>query len=90
MSELEQWANRFRENQYLYTLQRHGETTGLFEMKERYGDGVPCYNWTSPVFYVWVNDKCMLACMNYREACDIYELRRKESDDYALGRNTSE
>ncbi len=63
MTNLSEWANRFNANQYLYELEK-----GLYMMKEKQGNGIPCYSWSSPVYYVWARDKMILATMNYHEA----------------------
>lgn len=68
MSELSEWASRFADNVQLWRLESDSDVTGLFMTKERYGDGIPCYSYTTPVYHVWVDDKWVLSCMNYIEA----------------------
>lgn len=81
MSNISEWAARFTDNVRLYKLEGDSDTTGLFQTQERYGDGVPCYSYTNPVYHVWINDKWELSCMNYREAVTVYENRLKELRD---------
>lgn len=81
MTELSAWAGRMKPTQYLYALETSGDTTGLYMMKERIGNGVPCYEYMSPIYYVWINDKMVLTTMDYRTACEIYENRRREYVD---------
>lgn len=78
MTELSTWAGRMKPTQYVYRLERENDTTGLYMMKERVGNGVPCYYYTSPVYYVWIDDVCVFTTMDYKTACAIYENRRKE------------
>lgn len=75
MSELSVWAGRMKPSQELYQLKEADATSGLYMMKERIGDGVPSYGYLSPIYYVWLNDKCVLATMNYREAYECYRRR---------------
>ena len=78
MSELSKWASRFEDNIRLCILEKKNDTTGLFQTQQRYGDGVPCYSFTNPVYHVWINDGWELSCMNYLEAEAYYERRIKE------------
>ena len=73
MSNLSDWASRFRSNVLLFQLEKYGETTGLYKTQEKYGSGVPCFSFTSPVYHVWLNDRCVLSCGNYSEALKTYE-----------------
>lgn len=79
MGNLTEWCERcLAQGIWYYQLERHSATTGLFETKKQYGDGVPCYMWTTPVFHVWIDDKNVVSTTNYREACGIYDQRRNE------------
>lgn len=78
MSELSAWAGRMKPTEQLYQLESENDTTGLYMMKERVGDGVPCYYYTSPVYYVWIDDVNVFNTMDYRTAYAVYENRRKE------------
>ena len=71
-SEITQWAERFDKDTILYELERDSDTTGLFKTQRRYGNGVPCYSYTTPLYHVWVNNKELLVTMNYREAYQCY------------------
>lgn len=78
MSELSKWASRFDPSIKLCVLEKKNDKTGLFQTQQRYGDGVPCYSYTNPVYHVWINDGWELSCMNYLEAEAYYERRIKE------------
>ena len=71
-TELSQWAERFDKNTFLYELEHESDTTGLFKTQRRYGDGIPSYSYTTPLYHVWVNDRELLVTMNYREAYQLY------------------
>ena len=47
-------------------------------MKERIGNGVPCYMYTSPIYYVWVDDVMMFSTMDIQTAYSVYKNRRQE------------
>lgn len=79
MSKLSEWASRFKPNQELYCLESKDNTTGLFMMKEKTGDGIPCYSYLSPVYYVWINDCMVRTGMDYRTMYEVYE---KELESY--------
>lgn len=79
MSKLSEWAGRMKPTQLLYEIETNGDTTGLYMMKERIGNGVPCYEYMSPIYYVWICDKMVLTTMDYRTACDTYKKRLEES-----------
>lgn len=78
MSELSEWAARFEDDVKLYQLEKKNETTGLYQTQQRYGNGVPCYSYTNPIYHVWINDIWELSCMNYLEAEAYYERRSRE------------
>ena len=78
MSELSAWAGRMKLTEQLYQLEKENDTTGLYMMKERIGNGVPCYYYTSPIYYVWIDDVNVFNTMDYRTAYEVYENRRKE------------
>lgn len=82
MSKLSEWASTFKPYDEVYCLERASDTTGLYMTKTRVGNGVPCYNWTSPIYHIWINDKQVFTCMNYRDAYEIYkkEKERFEND----------
>lgn len=48
-------------------------------MKERVGDGIPCYSYLNPVYYVWINDRMVRTGMDYRA---MYEIYKKELESY--------
>lgn len=74
MSKLKEWAERCRtQGIEVWCMGRDSDTTGLFMTKQKVGNGISCYSWTIPIYHVWVRDKCVLSCMNYREAYDHYE-----------------
>lgn len=79
MTNLSRWASTFNpKTQVLFQLESFNDVTGLYQCKERIGNGVPCYNWTSPVYHVWVQDKWELTTMNYLDAYEYYKRRCKE------------
>ena len=79
MTNLSRWAETFNpKTQVLHRLEAKDDTTALFQSKERIGNGVPCYGWTSPVYHVWVQDKWELTTMNYLEAYEYYKRRCEE------------
>lgn len=78
MSELSAWAGRMKPAEQLYCLESENDTTGLYMMKERIGNGVPCYSYTSPIYFVWIDDVNVFNTMDYRTAYAVYENRRKE------------
>lgn len=78
MSALSEWVSQFEENIRLCQLEKQNDTTGLYQTQQRYGDGVPCYSFTNPVYYVWISDKWEMSCMNYLTANSYYEKRIKE------------
>lgn len=79
MTDLSRWTSTFNpKTQVLFQLESFNDVTGLYQCKERIGNGVPCYNWTSPVYHVWVQDKWELTTMNYHEAYEYYKRRCKE------------
>lgn len=49
--------------------------------KKKIGDGVPYYSYTSPVYHIWINDKCLFTCLDYKTAYEIYENERKYIND---------
>lgn len=79
MSSLSDWAARFGKNILLYGLESKNEITGLYKTIEKYGNGVPCYYYTSPVYHVWVNDKWILSTQNYAEAFKCYTDRLEKT-----------
>ena len=56
----------------LYRLEWNGsKETGLFQtMENLLVDGTGCF--TSQVYHVWVDGKCLLATTNYIEAYQVY------------------
>lgn len=79
MSKLNSWAERcYEQSIELYCLERDSSITGLYMTKEKIGNGIPCYNWTPPVYHVWIEDKNVLSCMDYRQAYEIYKNRLEE------------
>lgn len=79
MSALNDWAERcYKQGIVCWQLESNSQITGLYVTKERIGNGVPCYNWTSPVYHVWIEDKNVLSCMDYRQAYEIYKNRVEE------------
>lgn len=72
MSKLSEWALRFKPNQELYCLESNGDTTGLFMMKEKIGNGIPCYSYLNPIYYIWINDSMVRSGMDYRSMYEIY------------------
>lgn len=78
VSNLSEWAARFADNVRLCQLEEENNVTGLYQTQERYGDGVPCYSYTNPVYHVWINDKWALSCMSYHDAYAYYENHKKE------------
>ncbi len=73
MSELSKWAERcYADGIEVWRFEHESDITGLYMTKKKIGDGIPCYSWTTPIYHVWVRDKCVLSCMNYREAYDRY------------------
>lgn len=78
MTELTKWASRFGDDIRLCELEKKNDSTGLYQTQQRYGDGIPCYYFTNPVYHVWINDGWELSCMNYLEAEAYYERRIKE------------
>lgn len=75
MTKLSQWAKTL---DLLWRLNGIDDCTGLFKSQERIGNGVPCYNYTTPVYHVWVDDKWVCSTTNYAEAYNIYESRLRE------------
>lgn len=73
MSKLSEWAARFDDNVRLYMLEKENDTTGLFQTQEVYGNGIPCYSFTNPVYHVWINDKWEMSCINYMSAYAYYK-----------------
>lgn len=56
----------------IYQLeQNERQETGLFQTKENFLVGGMEY-FTSPVYHVWVDGKCLLATTNYIEAYQTY------------------
>ena len=78
MSELSAWAGRMKPTEQLYCLESENGTTGLYMMKERIGNGVPCYMYTSPIYYVWVDDVMVANTMDIQTAYSAYESLREE------------
>ncbi len=79
MSALSEWAERcYKEGTICYRLESTNDTTGLYQTKSQYGNGVPCYMWTTPVYHVWINDKNITSTTNYRDAYAAYMNRIKE------------
>ena len=78
MSELSAWAGRMKPTEQLYHLERENDTTGLYMMKEHIGNGVPCYMYTSPIYYVWVDDVMVFSTMDIQTAYSVYKNRRQE------------
>ena len=77
MSALNDWAERcYNQGIECWQLESSSRLTGLYMTKEKIGNG----NWTSPVYHVWVEDKNVLSCMNYRQAYEIY---RRNCDETA-------
>jgi len=80
MTNLEQWASTFdNKTQHLYQLEKHNKTTGIYMTKDRYGNGVPCYYWTTPLYHVWINDKWELTTQNIHDAYACYERRTNDT-----------
>lgn len=81
MSELNDWAERcYKQGIECWQLESSSQITGLYMTKKKVGSGVPCYGWTSPVYHVWVEDKNVLSCIDYRQAYEIY---RRNCDETA-------
>ena len=83
MSELNEWAERCQQDGIeVWRLEHESDITGLYMTKKKIGNGVPYYNWTSPIYHIWINDKRVFTCMNYRDAYEIYknEKERFEND----------
>lgn len=79
MSNVSEWAERCQvQGIRLYRLEHESDVTALFQTKEQIGNGIPCYNWTTPVYHVWIDDKNVVSTTNYREAYGIYDQRRNE------------
>ena len=82
MSKLSKWAERcYVDGTEVHCLEQLSNTTGLFMTKKKIGNGIPCYSWTSPVYHIWINVKCLFTCLDYKTAYEIYENERKYIND---------
>lgn len=74
MSNLEEWCGLFdNKESLLYRLYCCPERdVEMFETKRRYLRN-HFYFYTTPVFHVWFQDKCIMSTVNYREALDKYK-----------------
>lgn len=74
MSKLNEWAEHCQQDGIeVCRLEHESDITGLYMTKKKIGDGVPCYKYTSPVYHIWINDKCLFTCLDYKTAYEIYE-----------------
>ena len=79
MSALSEWAERcYKDGIICYRLESANDTTGLYQTKSQYGNGVPCYMWTTPVYHVWIDDKNITSTTSYKDAYATYTNRIKE------------
>ena len=78
MSVFELWANACASQDGLLFYDLESETgreeTGLFMTKAEYFFEGRKY-FTSPVFHVWIDGKCVCSTLSYVEAYDIYARR---------------
>ena len=82
MSKLNEWAERCQQDGIeVWRLEHESDITGLYMTKKKIGDGVSCYEYTSPVYYIWINDKNVFTCLNYKMAYEIYENEGKYIND---------
>lgn len=82
MSKLNEWAERCQQDGIeVWRLEHESDIKGLYMTKKKIGDGVPCYSYTSPVYHIWINDKCLFTCLDYKTAYEIYENERKYIND---------
>lgn len=51
--------------------------TGLYATSTKYMYQNSYYN-NSPVYHIWIHGKRYISTTNYREACDIWEQKKKE------------
>lgn len=81
MSKLNEWAERCQQDGIEVWKLDHESDKGLYMTKKKIGDGVPYYSYTSPVYHIWINDKCLFTCLDYKTAYEIYENERKYIND---------
>lgn len=81
MSNLSEWAERcYAEGTIVCRLNSKSDITGLYSTKQRIGNGVPCYNYLSPVYHVWINDRNVTSCLSYLDAYAVYKEREDEDE----------
>lgn len=81
MGKLSEWAERcYAEGTILHQLNSKSDITGLYSTTQRIGNGIPCYNYLSPVYHVWINDRNVASSLSYLEAYGIYKERESEDE----------
>lgn len=76
MTKITEWAERYYAQHpkgQVHCMERKDDMTGLYMVKHPYGDGRPCYMWTTPRYYAWINNELRLVTENYIVAHQKYK-----------------